>query len=314
MLLIFSLATLVYLRCNFTLPENKLMIFRRFIIQAVFLSLLLARAADGHAQLFSNYNPDEDYFNHEVKIIDEFIERFNNDSATFLRKVYEKKGKPFNISRTLLLVSLFDLENPSFTDKNSDVKAFFDDVLDTNHPVYLSFNDSDWYAAAQSIFLYNGKAVEIPLVLHVKSKGDEWSKWMITGIGDTVPSVNTSSSIFVKKVAGKEAVKYISTSAYATNFIELHYVFSENMEPEYFFEPQLLASGNGRQFVDWIKSGQLKFMYVKDITFHFCQVNNWVFTVNKFNRKTFNNGWLISNIKKTNKAEKDAYLKRLLNQ
>ena len=131
MLLIFSLVTLVYLKCNLTLPENVLMTIVKFIAPAVFLFLSFAWPAQCHAQFFSNYNPNEEYFNYEVKLVDEFIERFNNDSSTFLRKVYTKRGKPFKVTRSIILVSLFDLENKSFTDKNSEVKAFLNDVLDT---------------------------------------------------------------------------------------------------------------------------------------------------------------------------------------
>ncbi len=282
------------------------------ITTAIFLLLSFAVLPDSSAQYFANFNPNDEYFNYEVKLIDEFIERFNDDSATFLRKAYTKDKKHPAVSRGRLLVSLFNLENPSFTDKDTTLKGFFRQVLDPLHPVYLSFNDSDWYAEARGVFLNNGKLVEIPLVLHVKSQGDEWSKWMITGIGNTIQSKEPIPSVSVNKLKGKE--QYISTSAYATNFVELHHIFTDNMQSEYFFEPQLLVTEQGRQFVKWIKNGQLKFQYVKSITFHFYQINGWIFTVNQFTRKSANRGWLISSVQKTDKAEKDAALKKLLNR
>ncbi|MFI5196412.1 MAG: hypothetical protein ACHQD8_04920 [Chitinophagales bacterium] len=283
------------------------------ITTAMLLLHLFAASPGSSAQVFSNYSPNEAFFHYEVKVIDEFIERFNDDHSSYLRKAYTKAKKPYNITRTKLLVSLFNLENTSFTDKDTTLMGFFRQVVDTMHPVYIAFTDSDWYAEARSIFLYNGKLVEIPLALHVKSEGNEWSKWMITGIGNRAPSKEPMPSVSANKLNGKPA-QYISTSAYATNFVELHYIFSANMAPEYYFEPQLLANEKGKQFVEMIKSGQLKFQYVKNITFHFYQVSGWIFTVDQFNRKTLNNGWLISSMQKTTRAEKDAARKKLLNR
>ena len=290
------------------------MIIGRIILTTSILSLVLFTAPAGsNAQVFSNYSPNEAFFHYEVKVIDEFIERFNDDHSSYLRKAYAKANKPYHITRTKLLVSLFNLENTSFTDKDTTLMGFFRQVTDTLHPVYISFTDSDWYAEARSIFLYNGKLVEMPLVLHVKSQGNEWSKWMITGIGNMVASKYPMPSISVNKLNGKPA-QYISTSAYATNFVELHYIFSTNMAPEYYFEPQLLATEKGKQFIGMIKNGQLEFQYIKSITFHFYQVRNWIFTVDEFNRKTLNNGWLISSMQKTTRAEKDAARRKLLNR
>jgi hypothetical protein len=246
-------------------------------------------------------------------VIDEFIERFNDDPASYLRKVYAQAKKPYHLTRTQLLVSLFNLENAAFTDKDTVLMGFFHEVLDKNHPLYLSFNDNDWYAEAKSVFLLNGKLVEIPLVLHVKSQGNEWAKWMITGVGNKSQSKEPTPSITLGK-PGANVAQYISTSAYASNFVELHYIFSSNMDPQYYFEPQLLSTKGGKEFVEMIKSGQLKFQFVKNITFHFYQIRNWVFTVDHFNRKTFNNGWLISSMRKTTQTEKDAARMKLLNR
>jgi hypothetical protein len=287
--------------------------YRYIILAAVLLLLFVAAPTEGTAQYFSNYDPNNELFTSEVKLIDEFIERFNNYDSTFLKKMYARQKKKGKITRGMMLVSLFNLENSAFTDKDTSLKDFFRQVMDKVHPVYLSFADTDWYAESQGVFLYNGKLVEIPLVLHVKSKGDEWSKWMITGIGNMVASKEPMPSVSTKRISGK-APEFIATSAYATNFVELHRIFSGDMQPQYYFEPELLNTDNGRQFTSSIKSGQLKFQYVKKITFHFYQVRGWVFTVDEFTRKTYNSGWLISSARKMSEPEKKAARQHLLNR
>ena len=267
------------------------------------LILLFAALPHGSAQYFENYNPNDDIFRQEIKLIDEFMERFDAWPESPVCKAYSKANHGKQIPRGMLLVSAFNLENTSFTDKDAKTKEFFHAVLNEATPVYINFNDTDWYAEAHALFVENGKLVELPIILHVVSQGDEWSKWMIAGIGKPSASKENMPSVSLKKV-NSPAQQFISSSAHATNFAELHYLFTDNMQPVYYFDQQFIASISGKQFIDKIKNGKLKFQYVKGITFHFYQVKGWLFTVDQFHRKSFNSGWLISNILKTSPAEK----------
>ncbi len=275
--------------------------------------LIFISPVTGRAQYFSNYDANKDLFIRNVKLIDEFIERFNDDKDTYLRKALAADDTQYDISRRMLLVSLFNLENTSFTDKDTLLKGFFRRVLDKDNPTYLSFNDTDWYASAQCVFLYKGRLVEIPIVLRVRSKGDEWAKWMIAGIGKQVPGKGPMPSISTGYKDAKMPT-YISTSSYATNFVELHYIFTKNIEPELVFEKGLLASEDGRAFISLVRDGALRFQYAKKIIFHFFQVKDWLFTVDEFKRKAYNSGWLISSMRKVTEAEKDAARKLLLSR
>jgi hypothetical protein len=280
---------------------------RRYLTGALLL-LLFAMPRYSLGQYFSNYDPNKDIFIHEVKLIDEFIERFNGDPSTSLKREYADK-KQYTMTRSRMLVSLFDLQNTSFTDKDSSLRDFFRQVLNTEHPVTISFNDTNWYAAAQGIFLYNGQIVEQPLILHIKNHGDDWSKWMIAGIGNRSPSKEPMPAVTISSKG--TTLSYISTSAYATNFVELHYILTRNIVPENFFDDNLLASPRGRQFINSVKDGDLKFLYVKRTTFHFFQVKGWAFTVDEFKRKSLNSGWLISGIHKATDAQKAVELMTL---
>ncbi len=290
------------------------MAVRNIILHAgLSLMLLIAALPQGSAQYFENYNPNDDFFRQEIKTIDEFMERFDAWPESQICITYAKSNKGRSIPRNMLLVSIFNLENSSFTDKDSKTKEFFHDILDKTSPVYINFNDTNWYAEAHALFLNNGKLEEIPVVFHVISQGTEWSKWMIAGIGKPAASKEHMPSVSLKKV-NSPAQQFISSSAYATNFAELHYLFTDKMQPAFYFDQQLIATPSGKQFIDKIKNGQLKFQYVKSITFHFYQAKGWIFTVDQFHRKSFNSGWLISNILKTTPSEKLVARKILLNR
>jgi hypothetical protein len=62
-------------------------------------------------------------------------------------------------------------------------------------------------------------------------------------------------------------------------------------------------------FIYEIKSGNLTFKNVKNTKFHFFQVPGWYFELVNFNRKTYNSGWLIANLLKITKPEKELMLK-----
>ena len=67
------------------------------------------------SQVYSN-NDDakEKHFIYEVKEIDEFFERFNDDPGSFIRDVYKARHTKFNIDRQRLIRSLFNYENMSW--------------------------------------------------------------------------------------------------------------------------------------------------------------------------------------------------------
>jgi hypothetical protein len=57
-------------------------------------------------------------------------------------------------------------------------------------------------------------------------------------------------------------------------------------------------------FIEGIKEGDLKFVTVNNVKFHFFQVPHWYFEVSYFNRNSMNSGWLISNMMRINDSEK----------
>src|SRR5450432_2151980 len=68
-----------------------------------------------YSQVFTNdAGAREKHFVYEVKQIDEFFERFNNDSSSFLREVYKSYHVKYKIGRAKLIKSLFNYETKSW--------------------------------------------------------------------------------------------------------------------------------------------------------------------------------------------------------
>jgi len=280
--------------------------------RAILLSVFLCIPFVSNAQFFSNFDPEEDLFKYEVKNIDEFIDRFNDDTASYLHRMYVKDhGASAHVPRQQLVVSVFDLGNSSFSGTAGTAMAFLRQVLDVNNPVLLSFTDTGWYARASAIFARDGKLVVIPLILRVESWRDEWVKWIITGVGKEAPYMGPAPSISVPGNHGK-APTYISTSAYVTNFVELHYIFKNLKDPGLYFDKAFLSTDQCRLFISAIAEGQLRFKCVNNIIFHFYQVPGWIFSVKQYNRRTLNSGWLISDLVKADSSEKNMQRCKLL--
>lgn len=65
-------------------------------------------------------------------------------------------------------------------------------------------------------------------------------------------------------------------------------------------------------FYDAILNNRIKFLYVKEIKYHFLQMEKWIFTVDYFPRDALNSGWLINTMQNVSMSEMENYRKNLL--
>ena len=278
-------------------------------IKYLFLLLLFNSSQTVTAQVFGTIPAktadSKSFFLYEVKLIDEFMERFNDDPGSYIREQCRSLyGTDSMITRGKLLRTLIN-KNQSWA---TDTAQFFQQVTDLRHPEYLSFTDSNWYAEAKCIFLYNKNKIEIPLVLRIKTVNGG-SKWMIAGIGSSAIFKDKPVLPSVHKDIQATSGDFIPTSSHGTNFMVFNYVFSEKMHAADYFEKELLATSKAQYFIQLIKQHTITFRYVKNIRYHFFRVENWVFTVEQFKRKEANTGWLMSGLQKVSMEEKEALLK-----
>jgi hypothetical protein len=265
-----------------------------------------------HHQLFSqvisnNDNAKEKHFVYEVKEIDEFFERFNDERGSFIRGVYRAHHVRFDISRQRLIRSLFNYLNMS---KDSIlINSFVADVTKKKKPVYLDYYGDDWYAELTCKFKYNTSTIVIPVIMKIVMTQNKGSKWMIVAVG---PS-NLKSKIVVTEMAqSKLKTNIISPTSNGTNFVSLKRAFDDKENLADYFESAYLKRSNMLEFYNAILNRDIEFLDVVKVKYHFLLAGGWIFTVEDFIREELNSGWLINHMERVSPAAVDDYRNKLL--
>ncbi len=263
-----------------------------------------------HAQVFTNdAGAREKHFVYEVKQIDEFFERFNNDTGSFIRKAYKTYGVKYKLDRPKLIKSLFNYETKTW-DK-ALIDNFVKDVTAAQNYSLLNFLAAGWFAEAHCKFQYNGAVTDIPIILRITTDENRRSKWMIAAVK---ANALKADSIALHIVANENPLKFINPASHANNFIELDKALADKENLAAYFEASFFKRKNAPAFYNAVLNNRAKFLYVKDITYHFLQAPKWIFTVAYFQREALNAGWLINSLKRASEADKKEYLKNLLEE
>jgi hypothetical protein len=283
---------------------------KTFYFKMVGLAFFVFLFHTAGAQVFTNdAGAREKHFIYEVKQIDEFFERFNNDTGSFIKKAYKTYHVKYSIDRSRLIKSLFNYETKSWDQALID--NFVKEVLLAQNSGKLNFLAEGWFAEAKCKFQYNGSVVDIPIILRIITDSDRRSRWMIAAVKSNPFNAGATAA-----PAGENGnkLKFINPASHANNFIALEKAFDDKENLADYFEPAFFSRNNALAFYNAVLSNSVKFLYVKDITYHFLQVDKWIFTVDHFQRETLNAGWLISSLKKSSEEDKTAYLKKLLEE
>ena len=260
------------------------------------------------SQVYSNNDgAKEKHFIYEVKEIDEFFERFNDDKGSFIRGVYKAHHVKFNIPRQRLIRSLFNYENMS---KDSImINKFVSDVTKKKKPIYLDYYGDDWYAELTCKFKYNTSTIVIPVTMKIEMTQNKGSKWMIVAVG----SSNLKSRIVVTEmVQSKVKSNIISPTSNGTNFVSLKRAFDDKENLSDYFESAYMKRSNMLEFYNAILNRDIEFLDVIKIKYHFLLAGRWIFTVEDFIREELNSGWLINHMEKVSSVEMDNYRSKLL--
>lgn len=263
------------------------------LVSMLILSFGFSSLASG--QLYSRH---EENFAYEVKQIDEFFERFNNES-TLIKDYLFKKYDRLELSREDLLKSLFDLRS-TYLQKEL-VAKFLKVVNDPQKPVKLSFYDPDWFAKVTCRVVYEEKERELLLLLRVQKEKNGGSKWVVHNV----------YADFFNTPEGNNPNAFLNPVSHATDFMGLNRAFEdpENLKA-------YLSSGfqddQLSKFALEMQNNRISFQQVEHISYHFFQVDGWVFTVENFQRQEKNAGWLISRLIQADAKEKKAYKQNLL--
>lgn len=251
----------------------------------LFVFLLLSIGQSSFAQQLGNYKGDESKLYAETKQFTQFIKRFNNEE--------DKNGQSYptgsykyreNTYRKKYLEILFDGQNYGLT---KDLKKdFIEDVTNKKSPKYIEKHGGLYFAEVNSRFLYNGKNVHITLFLHLEQDSLGY-KWAISDVYS-----ENWQNLFDNNDPKRN---FLHPMSHEIDFMNLHRAFGDKNEIQDYaskgYEPDYTTI-----LFYLLKTGDLQFVTVEDVKFHIFQIQGWYFTVERFERDSYNSGWLISQL------------------
>ena len=264
------------------------------LISSIVIIILCSKAVCAQRMDFLS----ADNFAFKVKQIDEFIDRFNNAGPAPIKQYIREHYSVDSLSRTALIVSLFNREDTTWNE--AEVREFVADV--TREQGTLDFYEGGWYAELDCTGQYKGKEENFTLVLSLETlRRGRGSKWVIEGV----------SANFLELGYSQDQRRALNPASYGTDFMAL----MEALQDTANFRNYLSTRTQPSQlllFFNELCEGQLVFQQVNDITYHFLQIDNWIFKVRDFNRDTANSGWLISELMKVTDVQKLQYQEKIL--
>lgn len=269
------------------------------LIAVIFLTSLTIRL---QAQLVDEMEEQEARFYAQTKQINQFFRRFNGEEDEEGNRYYPKDRKYRNARlRRDYLSMLFDENNGSVED-NLKVD-FVKDVIDQSNADYLDFKGGDWFAEVNTTFKHNGQ--NKPVILFLKLEKDRLgTKWTIEKV------LCDFFEPYFEKSSGNSN-KFLHPMSHELDFMNLRKAFADkDSVAEYTvkeFKPDYLTL-----FIYELRKGNMKFETVKNVKFHFFQIDNWYFELSNFNRPGYNTGWLISNLVKVDSDKTAALLKEYI--
>jgi hypothetical protein len=258
----------------------------------------------GFNQVFENDAAKrEENFIARVKQIDEFFERFDDKPTSFLRAAYKRLHIPYKISRPDLMKSLFNHGSKSWD--MTDINDFVNNGL----AVKMNLKDDNWFAEAVGKFNNHGQMVNIPVILKTITNNKGGVKWIITGVQ---PGGFVKETSLLPVTPPQNARSCISPTNHNNDFCELIVAFRDKKNLSAYFDNGFFRRPHANAFFQAVLSEKLQLVSLKCVKYYFLQVNNYVFTVEWFERPTKNSGWLINTLQPASPFDKETFKKTLL--
>lgn len=257
------------------------------------LAIMLVNCRSAIAQII-NYDTYLDSFaSAYVNSLDEFIQHFNAEE--FHPEINTENDENLRI-RSIL--TLFDWQ--SFQVQDSIVVrklvSFAESVC--NDSIRLNLEDDGLYAEALCLFAYKGQEIPINLVLVFENIRDDYYKWAVAG----------ANGLMQCKLLDTICEGYINPVQHEVHFSELSAACAD-------LNKYISVGKKVDQLsflLGMLKSGQLEFVACNKVLFHFSQVPDYIFVVDKINRLDYNSGYLIIKLERTEELKKQDYIERLL--
>jgi hypothetical protein len=270
------------------------------IVFATLITIILSIfSAPGQTFDSSGRIIDDGRFAAATKQVNQFFRRFNAEESKEGDVRYNPGDEKYHdlALRKSFINILFDNETSGIS--NELKREFISHVTSETYPQYLNFHGGDWFAELNTVFTYNGKRQDVVLFLKLQPQGLGY-EWVIDNV-----NFPPFTAVFDKPTGDEK--KFLHPLSHELGFMNLRKAIVDNPKPESYtpdgFQPDYLTL-----FLYEIKNNRLKFETVKDTKFHFFQIDKWYFELGQFNRPGFNTGWLIANLMKLEKGDKEIIL------
>lgn len=261
----------------------------------------------GQGQRLGDYLGDETVLYAETKQINQFFRRFNCEESPRGIRYYENRDSLYHdaATRKKYLRILFDLQSPYMAE--SVKEQFIQQLTQRNNQQFLDFYGDDWFAEVKASFMYFGKRQEATFFLKLQSEPVGY-KWVFTQV-----YFEPFEKMFLDADSLDHLPPFIHPLSHELDFMIFRKVFKDQREIELYtsreFHPDHLTL-----FLYEIKRGNITFLQVDKLKFHFLQIKDWYFELSLFNRSGNNRGWLISQLINIPEDQKRILLKYIYHE
>ena len=254
-------------------------------IALLIVSLLWASVSI--AQTIGDFKMDETELYAMTKQMGQFMRRFNYEEDQFGYKLNPKDPKYRNAEmRRQSLPILFDQERYG---TQTELQRYFIEDVTKGDSTFMTFLGGHWYSEVSTTFRYNGKDVNVQLILAVEQEG-LGSKWVLTNV--YCPEFN---KLFPTGELAEKEKHFLHPMSHELDFMNIYKAFQDPEVIDFYaskdYQPDYLTL-----FFYEVKKGNLVFQHVDGLKFRVFQIKDWYFEVSWFDRKGLNSGWLMSNV------------------
>lgn len=241
----------------------------------------------------------EDQFRARVKVIDEFIERFNYEAYMMNDSL---PRDPEGENRRELILSLFER---SYLDTASrqqlrEIDNFLGLVTLPGHPIHLAAGDQRWYADTHWQAEIDGKAITVQIVF-IPELIDGIPRWSIASV--QAPELNLQP---------ENPGSALSPISHNLDFMKLKAEILRDPKDVEAYASRDYISDQRPVFFHLVKTGRLKLLDSPRPEYIFCQINGWMFTVKHFEKADENTGWRIAQLQRMPETDKARYVQQRL--
>jgi hypothetical protein len=260
---------------------------KAYLRHIALLITILLWVCNGIAQTIGDFKMDETELYAMTKQMGQFMRRFNYEEDQFGEKLNPKDPRyRSNEMRRKSLPILFDQQKYG---TQTDLQRYFIEDVTKDDSTYMTFLGGRWYSEVSTTFRYNGKLVNVSLILAVEKEG-LGSKWVLTNV-----YFSEFNKLFPNGEMAEREKHFLHPMSHELDFMNIYKAFQNPEVIEYYaskeFQPNYLTL-----FFYEIKQGKLVFQHVDSVKFHVFQIKDWYFEVSWFNRSGMNSGWLMSNV------------------